>query len=78
MLDNQALIGYLTEELGGTVGAEYSDPRGSGRIAVVTQPESESAEAVKGSPDTGAQGAAVFVGVLAAAAVIAAMARRKA
>ena len=78
MLDNQALIGYLTEELGGTVGAEYSDPRGSGRIAVVTQPESEPAEAVKGSPDTGAQGAAVFVGVLAAAAVIAAMARRKA
>ena len=76
MLDNQALIGYLTEDLGGTVGAEYSDPHGSGRIAVVTEPAEDNG--VKGSPDTGAQGAAVFIGIMAAAAAIAAMAGRKA
>lgn len=76
MLDNQALIGYLTEDLGGTVGAEYSDPRGSGRITVVTEPAEDNG--VKGSPDTGAQGAAVFIGIMAAAAAIAAMAWRKA
>ena len=34
-LDNQALIDYITETLGGTVGAEYADPYGQGRIVFV-------------------------------------------
>ena len=34
MLDNQMLIDYITEDLGGTVGEEYADPYGQGRIVI--------------------------------------------
>ena len=33
-LDNQVLIDYIKETLGGTVGEEYADPYGDGRIVV--------------------------------------------
>ncbi len=33
-LDNQVLIDYITGTLGGTVGAEYEDPYGQGRIVI--------------------------------------------
>lgn len=44
MLDNEVLITYITETLGGVVGEQYADPRGEGRITVteggtVTEPE---------------------------------------
>lgn len=35
MLDNQVLITYITEGLGGVVGEEYAEPYGQGRIAAV-------------------------------------------
>lgn len=35
MLDNQVLITYITEGLGGVVGAEYAEPYGQGRIVSV-------------------------------------------
>ncbi len=34
MLDNQILIEYITEYLGGSVGEEYADPYGQGRIVI--------------------------------------------
>ncbi len=34
-LDNQVLIEYITEELGGTIGGKYSDPYGEGRIKIL-------------------------------------------
>ena len=34
-LDNQVLIDYVTEALGGIIGDEYADPYGAGRIAVI-------------------------------------------
>lgn len=37
MLDNQALIQYITENLGGTVGEEYADPYGQERIVIVEE-----------------------------------------
>lgn len=38
-LDNQVLIDYITQTLGGTIGEEYADPYGQGRITIVeTQP----------------------------------------
>lgn len=37
MLDNQALIKYITENLGGTVGEEYADPYGQERIIIVEE-----------------------------------------
>lgn len=33
-LDNQVLIDYITETLGGVIGAEYEDPYGQGRIVI--------------------------------------------
>jgi len=39
MIDNQVLINYIVDGLGGVVGQEYADPHGQGRIvAVETQP----------------------------------------
>ena len=35
MLDNQVLITYITEILGGVVGEEYRDPYGQGRIVIL-------------------------------------------
>lgn len=34
MLDNQVLINYIVDKLGGTVGADYVDPYGQGRITI--------------------------------------------
>ncbi|MBR3502780.1 MAG: bifunctional metallophosphatase/5'-nucleotidase [Clostridia bacterium] len=34
-LDNQVLIDYITENLGGVIGEEYADPYGQGRIVAV-------------------------------------------
>ena len=42
MLDNQALISYVAEELDGLVGAAYQDPAGQDRITIlsdVSEPE---------------------------------------
>ena len=36
LVDNQVLITYIVEELGGLVGEDYSNPRGLGRINVIT------------------------------------------
>ena len=35
MLDNQVLINYIVEKLGGTVGGDYVDPYGQGRITII-------------------------------------------
>lgn len=37
MLDNQALIQYITEDLDGTVGEQYADPYGEDRIVIVEE-----------------------------------------
>ena len=36
-LDNQVLIDYITEDLGGVIGEEYEDLTGQGRIVIVEQ-----------------------------------------
>ena len=35
MLDNQVLINYIVDVLGGTVGGDYVDPYGQGRITII-------------------------------------------
>ena len=35
MIDNQVLINYIVNVLGGTVGEEYADPYGQGRITII-------------------------------------------
>lgn len=37
MLDNQALIQYITEDLGGNVGEEYADPNSNTRITILEE-----------------------------------------
>lgn len=36
-LDNQVLIDYITETLGGSIGEEYEDPYGQGRIVIIEE-----------------------------------------
>ena len=40
-LDNQTLIDYIAGTLGGTIGEEYADPYGEGRIIAVSEPPEE-------------------------------------
>ena len=42
LIDNQVLITYITDVLGGVVGTEYANPYGQGRIIGV--PEAPAAE----------------------------------
>ena len=35
MVDNEAVMDYISETLGGVIGEEYSDPYGQGRIKAV-------------------------------------------
>ena len=37
MLDSQVLAGFITRELGGVIGEEYSDPTGQDRIVIVEE-----------------------------------------
>lgn len=46
MTDNQVLIDYITGTLGGTVGDEYADPSGQGRITLVREPADDIAAGV--------------------------------
>lgn len=84
-LDNQTLIDFLTEDLGGTVGDEYSDPHGSGRIVIVSEaPETSNTAGSTESggtpevpvgehnPNTGVS-SAVFISFLGASALSAAL-----
>ena len=41
LIDNQLLITYITDTLGGVVGAEYEEPYGQGRIVVVLEAPAE-------------------------------------
>ena len=43
MLDNQLLIDYITDYLGGTLGSEYENPYGEGRIQIINSPEAQAA-----------------------------------
>lgn len=41
MIDNQALIDYMTEDLGGRIGREYASPEGQGRIVMAARQEDD-------------------------------------
>lgn len=80
-LDNQALIDYMTDNLGGVVGDEYSDPRGSGRIAIVAEAPADSGDSDSDdsdeAPATGGTSAAGAAAVMIVFAALAAAVRRK-
>ncbi len=62
LIDNQVLINYIADELGGSVGEAYKDPLGDGRITIV-----EKADGAAQNPQTGDTGVNVII--LAAAAL---------
>ena len=43
MLDNQLLIDYITDYLGGTIGRGYENPYGEGRIQIINSAEAQAA-----------------------------------
>lgn len=69
MLDNQALISYIKDNLGGCIGAEYANPYGQGRIAIVNCDD---------SPKTGTEFPTVVFAILAVFAALVCVSRKKA
>lgn len=47
VIDNGALINYITENLNGIIGDEYKNPKGSGRIIIKENASSNSQEEIK-------------------------------
>lgn len=47
VIDNGALINYITENLSGVIGDEYKNPKGSGRIIIKENTSSNSQEEIK-------------------------------
>ena len=51
LIDNQVLINYIVDELKGTVGEEYANPYGQGRITIKTFSKTELQEEVVAAQD---------------------------
>ena len=47
VIDNGALINYITENLNGVIGDEYKNPKGNGRIIIKENTSSNSQEEIK-------------------------------
>ena len=74
MVDNQMLIEYITNAMGGTVGEEYSDPKGSGRITIVSEaPADTQTEA----PKSGNTSLTAIFALIALSGAMAAASRRR-
>ncbi|MGN1089482.1 MAG: bifunctional metallophosphatase/5'-nucleotidase [Huintestinicola sp.] len=74
MVDNQMLIEYIADDLGGTVGEEYSDLRGSGRIKIVSEAPADSKTE---TPKSGNTSAALIFAMMAVSAAMTVASRRK-
>ena len=71
LIDNQVLINYIVDELGGSVGEEYANPLGDGRIKVIGEaPKTE-------NPDTGAAGFDVMLIAAIGALGVMALSKRR-
>lgn len=51
MVDSEVLIDYISDTLGGTIGQEYADPYGQGRITINNEPVSGTLPFVDVTPD---------------------------
>ncbi|MGN0604247.1 MAG: bifunctional metallophosphatase/5'-nucleotidase [Oscillospiraceae bacterium] len=70
MIDNQVLINYITEALGGNVGSEYAAPYGQGRIKVIESADDVFFDA-DDKKDASNSGKSVIVSVMSISAAIA-------
>ena len=77
MIDNQVLITYITDTLGGNVGAEYAEPYGQGRITIISDEETADPDNKKGSPDTGVSDVAMVIAVMSVSAAVAFVSRNR-
>ncbi len=82
LIDNQVLINYIVDELGGTVGEEYSNPLGEGRIKAVSEaPASDAPDASDnssdGNPETGVVIDMIVIAAAASAVMLTVSRRRK-
>lgn len=77
MIDNQVLITYITDTLGGNVGAEYAEPYGQGRITIISDEETADTDNKKGSPDTGVSDVAMVIAVMSVSAAVAFVSRKR-
>ncbi len=67
LIDNQVLINYIVDELGGSVGKDYENPFGDGRITILSKaPESNNPD--DENPQTGSVG--IDIMLLAAASAL--------
>ncbi len=51
MVDNEGLIAYIVDTLGGVVGEDYANPYGQGRITILTEVAEEEAEVEETEPE---------------------------
>lgn len=56
MLDNQALIEYVTKDLNGIIGQKYANPEGQGRIVITEEPSDPDDGGDSGDAGAGAGG----------------------
>lgn len=79
MIDNQVLITYITETLGGNVGSGYAEPYGQGRITVIDS--AAAAASANGNtttaPETGTANASVILAVVSISAAAVYASRKK-
>ncbi|MGN0691156.1 MAG: bifunctional metallophosphatase/5'-nucleotidase [Oscillospiraceae bacterium] len=74
MIDNQMLIEYIADDLGGTVGEEYSAPKGSGRITIISEaPADTETEA----PKSGNTSLTAIFALIALSGIVAVASRRR-
>lgn len=74
MIDNQMLIEYIADDLGGTVGEEYSDPKGSGRIKIVSE---ALADTETEAPKSGNTSLTAIFALIGLSGIVAAASRRR-
>lgn len=74
LIDNQVLINYIVDELGGSVGDAYKNLLGNGRITVVNNAEGNTNT---NNPQTGYAGASVTILIAAALGVMVLSKNRK-
>jgi len=67
LIDNQVLINYIVDELGGSVGETYKNPLGDGRITIVEKAEGSTNTP---NPQTGYTGVNVTILVAALGAMV--------
>lgn len=77
VLDYQGFLTYITENLGGVIGAEYENLNGEDRITIFTEAPDSTDTEDKTPPDTSVEGISVVLGLAVIASAVIAVNLRK-